>query len=109
VTIERLRGRALQAQRKRIWLQDPRCAHCRKMVTLHQSPSGFELDHIIALTNDGTNDDANMQALCYDCHETKTAEDLGYTPKVEIGIDGWPAERTEAQSRTARWKRVARG
>lgn len=71
-----------------------------------------EVDHIVALTNGGVedpHDDCNRQGLCFDCHEMKTAADLGYTPKVETGIDGWPVERTESQNSTARWKRAERG
>lgn len=108
MTIERIRGRALQVQRQRCWLRDPRCARCRIVTTF---PSGFDLDHIIALTNDGTNEDSNMQVLCHDCHEVKTNEDLGYKPKVAIGDDGFPIEHAPGsmRRRTARWKRAARG
>jgi 5-methylcytosine-specific restriction protein A len=107
VSIERLRGRALQRQRERVWLRDQGvCARCGRVTVF---PSGFELDHKVALANDGTNDDANMQVLHHDCHEAKTNEDLGYTPKVATGLDGWPAdEPDESTRRTARWKRVAR-
>ena len=78
-----------------------------QLVTVY--PSGFELDHIVALTNGGTNDDSNMQVLHPECHETKTNADLGYTPRVETGADGWPVEKTAVQNRTARWKRAERG
>ena len=106
MSVERIRGRALQRIRLRIWLQDPRCAKCRDL-TMY--PSGFELDHIIALVNEGTNDDGNMQILCDECHETKTNADLGYTPKVETGEDGWPVEQSRAASTASRWRRAARG
>jgi 5-methylcytosine-specific restriction protein A len=107
MTIERLRGRALQQQRERIWLQDPRCARCGLVTAF---PSGFELDHKIALANDGTNDDSNMQVLHHECHEKKTNEDLGYKPKVAIGLDGFPVESEpgSVRRRTARWKRAGR-
>jgi 5-methylcytosine-specific restriction endonuclease McrA len=107
VSVERLRGRALQRQRERVWLRDQGvCARCRRITTF---PSGFELDHKVALANEGTNDDGNMQILHHECHEAKTNEDLGYTPKVATGLDGWPVEEpNESTRRTARWKRVAR-
>jgi len=109
MSVERLRGRALQRQRERVWLRDQGvCARCGRVTTF---PSGFELDHKVALANDGTNDDANMQILHPECHEAKTNEDLGYTPKVVTGADGWPVEEPvdSTRRRTARWKRVARG
>jgi 5-methylcytosine-specific restriction endonuclease McrA len=107
--VERLRGRALQSQRKRVWLRDKGiCARCKRVTTF---PSGFELDHIVALANKGTNDDANMQILHHECHDEKTNEDLGYKPRVAIGLDGFPVEAPadSTRRRTARWKRVARG
>lgn len=106
MTVQRLRGRALQAQRKRCWLKDPRCARCGLVTAF---PSGFELDHTTALVNGGTNDDSNMQVLHHACHEAKTNEDLGYTPKVATGTDGWPVEVAPHQAAAARWKRVERG
>lgn len=109
MSVERLRGRALQRQRERVWLRDQGvCARCGRVTTF---PSGFELDHKVALANDGTNDDENMQILHHKCHDEKTNEDLGYTPKVAIGVDGWPVEvpADSIQRRTARWKRVSRG
>jgi 5-methylcytosine-specific restriction protein A len=106
MAIERIRGRKLQEQRLRVWLANPLCAHCKR-ITVY--PSGFEMDHIIALTNDGTNNDSNMQVLHLDCHVAKTNADLGYEPKVATGSDGWPVEQSQAASTTARWKRAAKG
>lgn len=92
--------------RKRIWLIDPLCGHCR-LITVY--PSGFELDHRIALTNGGTNDDSNLQVLHHECHEAKTNADLGYAPKIATGADGWPVEQSDGQMRSARWARAAKG
>lgn len=33
---------------------------------------GHEVDHIIPVSQGGTNDDANLQALCSACHMAKT-------------------------------------
>lgn len=109
MAIERIRGRKLQEQRKRIWLANPLCAHCKR-ITVY--PSGFELDHKVALMNGGTNDDSNMQVLHPGCHVSKTNKDLGYKPKPTIGADGWPAQgapEASDQARTSRWKRAERG
>lgn len=109
MSIERIRGRALQRQRERVWLRDHGlCARCGRITAF---PSGFELDHRVALANGGTNDDSNMQVLHHECHEAKTNEDLGYEPRIVTGADGWPVEDEpdSTRRRTARWKRVARG
>lgn len=34
--------------------------------------SGHQVDHIIEVAHGGTNDDANLQALCVSCHVVKT-------------------------------------
>jgi len=97
--VKRIRGRALQALRDRLLSANPLCAMCksRGLVTL-----ATDLDHIVALTNGGGNDDENLQGLCAECHELKTLADLGRRPRMEIGEDGWPKQ---AQPRGPRWRR----
>jgi hypothetical protein len=46
------------------------CGDCRV-----QLPAWFEVDHVIALHNGGTNEVNNLVALCRDCHGKKTAMD----------------------------------
>jgi len=41
----------------------------------HQLPAWFEVDHVIALHNGGSNEVSNLVALCRDCHGKKTAMD----------------------------------
>jgi 5-methylcytosine-specific restriction protein A len=54
----------------------PTCELCKKALKV----SNFEIDHIIALANNGTNDPDNLQILCKPCHfeKSKTEKDLGY-------------------------------
>ena len=56
--------------------------------TLTQYPNGFELDHVQALDNEGTDTEDNTQVLCIPRHAIKTARDMGYTPPVIFGPDG---------------------
>lgn len=105
MTTQRLRGRKLQEQRKRVWLANPRCARCGLVTSF---PSGFELDHRVALADEGTNDDSNMQVLHHQCHVDKTNEDMGFKPQVAIGLDGFPVEVPQRKVSAARWQRVAR-
>jgi 5-methylcytosine-specific restriction protein A len=82
----RLRGRALQARRLRKWTAaQGLCAKCSKLTDY---PDGFELDHIVALVNKGTDDEEQTQVLCPSCHATKTAVDLGFRERAEFGADG---------------------
>lgn len=87
--VKRITGRALQALRLRIWTVNPRCAMCGR-VTEYGPPSTFDLDHIVAIDNQGTNEDSNLQILCNgvgQCHEIKTAHDLGHTKAIRR--KGW--------------------
>lgn len=80
---KRIRGRALQTLRMRLLSASPVCAMCRVAVAT-------EVDHIVALTNGGGNEDDNLQCLCAECHEIKTLADLGQKPRFTTGIDGLP-------------------
>jgi 5-methylcytosine-specific restriction protein A len=91
----RLRGRALQARRLRLWTRSPYCAECKRLTDW---PSGFEADHIVPLHKGGKDEEANLQVLCVittrlgkaGCHEDKTNRDLNRRVRAEIGADGWP-------------------
>lgn len=66
------------AQKARVRRQRPLCWMCEEVDRVRL---GVELDHKVALTNGGTNEDENMGLLCIDCHKAKTAVDLGYQPR----------------------------
>jgi 5-methylcytosine-specific restriction protein A len=87
--VHRLRGRALQTARLRIWTAAPHCAMCGRLVAY---PAGFELDHIVGVAHhESSNDDANMQVLCVDkvdgrdvgCHAAKSSAE-----RVRMGARG---------------------
>ncbi|MBB3639807.1 HNH endonuclease [Variovorax atrisoli] len=90
----RIRGRALQARRLKVWSKDPRCAKCRKLCEFNALPGrGFQLDHKNPIIKGGPDTEENCQVLCCgpgSCHDMKTAKDLGHAPTVRITEDGWP-------------------
>ena len=65
----------------------PLCVRCDKAGRVRLAQ---EVDHIVPLTKGGTDDLANLQGLCRECHAAKTAEDEGKRRRPQIGIDGWP-------------------
>lgn len=47
------------------------CSDCGRLYSI-----SFQIDHIIALCNGGTDDWDNLQPLCIECHRKKTVLDL---------------------------------
>lgn len=47
-----------------------RCFACQ-----HSLPSSFDVDHVLGRAEGGTNDLSNLQALCCNCHRSKTVAD----------------------------------
>ena len=85
---ERIRGRKWMTIRERIFRRD--CGLCQECQRNGRLKPGNQIDHIVALTNDGSNDDDNLEVICADCHDIKTNADLGHKPQVTTGLDGWP-------------------
>lgn len=86
MTVDRIRGRKLQAIRNRVLKNHPICQGCGQR-------GSVEVDHIKPLYKGGSDDphdDSNRQALCLVCHEAKTKKDLNRRPV--IGLDGYPVE-----------------
>lgn len=69
----RMRGRRLQALRKRWFAANPLCCLCeqRGVTTL-----ATELDHKLALFLGGRDVDENRWGLCAQCHRDKTDREL---------------------------------
>lgn len=55
-----------------------RCHVCKRKL---RAGDGYEIDHIIALSRGGTDDDANLAPCCDWCHGTKTSEDVSDAAK----------------------------
>ncbi len=84
---ERIRGRRLQAIRKAHFRREPLCVHCKAQ---GRTRLATELDHILAITNGGKDTADNRQGLCFDCHDIKTAKDLGHKHKQAFDAQGEP-------------------
>lgn len=65
------------------------CQPCKKRgrITL-----ATECDHILPISKGGTDDEANLQAICTDCHKVKTDREAGAKPVVGCDADGWPEQ-----------------
>ena len=70
VELEALKNprRVSEAKKKRVaaaqqWV----CAMCLQCL-----PAAYQIDHTVALRNGGCNNESNLQALCPDCHASKT-------------------------------------
>jgi len=50
--------------------QEWKCGHCKE--TLDET---YEVDHILALSNGGSNEESNLVALCPHCHRKKTVQE----------------------------------
>lgn len=55
-----------------------RCCSCKRKLG---PADDWDIDHVIALENGGSDDDANLQLLCPWCHKPKTADDHGQASK----------------------------
>ena len=76
------------------------CQQCKRqgrITALCAKPYDHAVDHITPRAKGGTDDPDNLESLCGDCHDRKSAEEAaeaqGRTltaPKPTIGLDGWP-------------------
>lgn len=52
--------------------------------------AGYEVDHIVPLSEGGSNDVSNLQALCLMCHRVKSNRASAGKPKKTVtSTDGW--------------------
>lgn len=66
---KRITGRRLQAMRAQLFMREPLCRSCAR---LGRVVLATERDHIIPLEEGGKDVDANVQPLCFDCHDAKS-------------------------------------
>lgn len=69
----------------------PICQHCAERAIIK---AAVHVDHIKPISQGGDPwDSANLQSLCHDCHNRKTAEDEGKQPRLGCDVDGIPVAR----------------
>lgn len=68
--VKRISGRRLQAQREALFAREPLCRECLKHG--HTTLAAIR-DHIQPLAEGGADTDDNVQPLCRDCSDVKTA------------------------------------
>lgn len=86
---KRLTGRHLQRRNARIKLRDLyTCQECGRVT------DELEIDHIVPLSRQGTDDDSNVRSLCTDCHRRKSESERTGKPAVIRGCDvhGFPLD-----------------
>lgn len=52
--------------------QGGKCQNCKRKI---RPGERWDLDHRVALINQGNNDEENLQVLCQNCHAAKTPRD----------------------------------
>lgn len=88
-TTERGYGWAWQQQRERILERDKHL--CQPCLRKGKPVVARQVDHIVNKARGGTDEDANLQAICKPCHDEKSAEERGFkSTKPQVGDDGWP-------------------
>lgn len=67
------------------------CLRNGRPTPLTVKPYDHAVDHIIAKSKGGDDNPENLESLCFDCHEAKSATERGSgRAKVIISADGWP-------------------
>lgn len=66
----RKRGRAGQRDRRQVLDEEPLCRLC---LAKGKTAASSVVDHIIPLSEGGTDDRINKQGLCAPCHDAKSA------------------------------------
>jgi 5-methylcytosine-specific restriction endonuclease McrA len=68
-------------------------------------PSKFEFDHVLALSEGGTNELSNWQAVCRDCHVTKSGKEAARRKKRHrLRGDTGPRARREREKKREPFK-----
>lgn len=66
---KRVRGRKGQRIRRRVLEEEPLCRMC---LAEGRTSASVVVDHVVPLSQGGSDDRANKQGLCDPCHDAKT-------------------------------------
>jgi len=87
-TTERGYGYEWRLTRLRILNRDMYlCQVCDKQ---GKTTPATEVDHIIPKAKGGTDNEDNLQSICYRCHKDKSLRDEGRNPRPTYDIKGFP-------------------
>lgn len=64
-----------QRLRLMVLAERPLCVECERWGRV---AAATEVDHIVPLSEGGTNERENLQPLCHECHSRKTAAQVGW-------------------------------
>lgn len=87
---ERGYGKEWDRLRQQAMTRDNRL--CQPCLRAGRVTAATEVDHVTPKAKGGTDEMANLQAICSLCHVEKGLRDDGKRVKTEIGADGWPVE-----------------
>lgn len=95
------RQRFTDQQRARAFANaDGKCASCGIKIRIGQD---WDLDHILALENGGSNDPENLQVLCELCHAKKTGDDHALAGKSRRTYTKHVVPKSKRRSKWRRW------
>jgi 5-methylcytosine-specific restriction protein A len=66
-------GSEWEKARKRVMRRD--AGLCQPCIAQGATTPAHAVDHVVPKFEGGTDDDANLQAICRDCHAVKTADE----------------------------------
>lgn len=93
----RHKRKQLVKARRRLWRRAPICHWCRKRILFAEST----VDHIIALSQGGSNAPDNLCLACRPCNMERGNSGKAYQPPtlplaIEVPTAAWPAEEPQA-------------
>jgi 5-methylcytosine-specific restriction protein A len=86
---QRTRGRKWLGIRARMLSLNPLCVECQRIGVVRAAE---QVDHIVPLSQGGTDDDANLQGLCTEHHLRKSTLERGATYRAGCDANGWPLD-----------------